>query len=139
MLFCGIFDWVGRHPVTGFSADNDGMDVAHGATLVVSQGAKGDVIVLMYPFESHKGRLKRPCIIWKHFFSPIALSEDVLIEMMRDFMIYARTSSVMMAESATDARRLDYLENRSRADKTANLPSFISMWLRQGHREQYAS
>lgn len=106
----------GRHPVTGFPVDKDnGMIVEHGATLVVSQGPKGDVIVLMYPFESKKGHLKKPRIIWNHFSSPTELADHVLVEMLQDFLTYARSSSLMMAESPADFKRLEFLENRSRA------------------------
>ncbi|RTQ37131.1 hypothetical protein EJP69_05220 [Variovorax gossypii] len=104
-LFCG------QHPVGGAGE----RDLESGCTLVVSQSALGSVVVLFYPFESRNVRRKKSRLIWGHFDGPLQFSHSVIARMIEDFLVYERVSSALFAESSKDRRRVEKLEDRSRA------------------------
>ncbi|MGJ7529256.1 hypothetical protein [Variovorax sp. GB1P17] len=105
-LFCG------QHPVGNTKGERS---LESGCTLVMSQGPLGSVIVLFYPFESEVVRRKKSRIIWGHFDGPEEIADHVLARMLKDFLIYERVSSALFVESANDRKRVEKLEDRSRA------------------------
>lgn len=104
-LFCG------QHPVGNTKEE---WIQESGCTLVISQGPLGNVIVLLYPFESEVIRRKKSRIIWGHFDGPEDIADHVLACMIKDFLTYERVSSALFAESAGDRKRVEKLEDRSR-------------------------
>ncbi|WP_157634451.1 hypothetical protein [Variovorax sp. Root318D1] len=106
----GVSLFYGVHDLQGIVEH----DKEVGASLVVSQDSRGGVIVLFFPFESFNLRLSKPKVIWRALAGPADLSDAVIRSMLRDFIVYSRASSGLMAPMWRDRRRVAILEDRSR-------------------------
>jgi len=112
----------GKHPIgiPGVTRDDLGRVISqklhteHGAALVLSQSALGDVTVILYPYQSEKLARIQPHIIWAIFPDPTKITSAVLRSATRDFFRYMRVSSALFSESTLDRLRIQYLEFRSR-------------------------
>lgn len=102
---------MGSHPV---GANHDGsLIVERGATVVMSQSATGTVVILLYPYESTTQSRSTPYLIWKLTDDPMTVKAGMLEALVKDFMTYARVSSVLFAPSFSDRERIAKLERRS--------------------------
>lgn len=72
------------------------------------------VSVLLFPFESLVSQMIKPKVIWGAFDGPAQLSDGVIRTMLRDFFIYGRASSAVLAASRRDRSRVVSMEQRSR-------------------------
>lgn len=114
--------FAGKHPIgiSEVTRDALGREISqkfhteHGAALVLSQSALGDVAVILYPYTSEKLARIQPHIIWAIFSDPTQITSAVLRSATRDFFRYIRVSSALFSESALDRLRIQYLEFRSK-------------------------
>lgn len=83
-----------------------------GAALVISQGADGSVSIFLYPFSSERMKMRISHITWAVFSDPTKLTESRLHDVIHDFFIYMRVSSVHSFESFYESFRIKYLELR---------------------------
>jgi hypothetical protein len=101
----------GTHPMPGIHPN----DVETGASLTVSQASTANVVVFFFPFESENVRRSKPRLIWGQFDGPQDIHAAATRKMVRDFLVYARVSSGLMAPSWLDRQRIALLEHRSRS------------------------
>ncbi|HWB45880.1 MAG TPA: hypothetical protein VG900_10605 [Hyphomicrobiaceae bacterium] len=88
--------------------------VEKGAALVMSQSIRGDVAVVLYPYQSEKHRRREEFIVWGVFDNPAHITIARLHRMTRDFFIYIRCSSLYFTPSFLDNLRINWLLLRSR-------------------------
>lgn len=89
-------------------------EIESGAALVVSQGMLGNVLVMLYPFESKNVSRSKSRLIWGHFNGPQDLHPLRVKRMMNDFLLYAAVTSAWMATAWIDQKRVEGFEQRSR-------------------------
>ncbi len=104
-----------------------------GAALVISQGGDGSVCIFLYPFGSERMHMKVPHITWAAFSDPTKLTSYVLRDVIRDFFIYMKVSSVHFSETTYERRRIKYLEIKGLrySDNGGYLPFIVRHWLMQ--------
>ncbi|MBL0729420.1 hypothetical protein [Piscinibacter sp. HJYY11] len=102
---------MGTHPV---KRESDGsLTAEHGATVAISQNHMGSVIILLYPYESSLQRRNVPHLVWELTDEPMTIKASTVVDLVRDFMTYARVSSALLAPSESDRKRIEVLERRS--------------------------
>jgi hypothetical protein len=101
--------FLGQHPINGK------LDTEAGAAAVVSQSETGEVIFLLYPYESTARRMKKPHIVWHITSEPMSVKDSLIARFIADFLVYSRVSSALFSETTSDRERVRHLEERSRA------------------------
>ncbi|HYD58482.1 MAG TPA: hypothetical protein VEB41_16370 [Burkholderiales bacterium] len=88
--------------------------VEKGAALVLSQSIRGEVAVILYPYQSEKHRRREEYLVWSVFQDPAEITAARLQKMTRDFFTYIRCSSLRFTPSFSDNLRINCLLLRSR-------------------------
>lgn len=110
----------GQHPV-GTTPGGTGPALEHGAALVLSQGANGEVAILLYPYKSELSRREEELIVWGVYDNPVDITERVLKRAISDFVCYGRVSSALDGGTTADQRRIAKLLKRDQFKSKAGI------------------
>jgi len=83
--------------------------VEKGAALVMSQSIRGEVAVILYPYQSERHRRREDFLVWGVFDDPAEITTSRLQRMTKDFFTYVRTSSLYFTPSVSDNLRIEWL------------------------------
>jgi hypothetical protein len=119
---CQIQLFAGAHPVgrpqtvwdSRVRIKSQRLYVEKGAALVISQSIRGEVAVVLYPYQSERHRRREESIVWGVFDDPAEITTARLQKMTKDFFTYIRCSSLHFTPSFSDNFRVDWLLLRSR-------------------------
>ncbi|WP_146107547.1 hypothetical protein [Aliivibrio sifiae] len=114
----------GKHPIGLYLETNDQynlqhnqnicLDVESGAAIVLSQGASGEVIVLLYSFVSEQRQPHIESLVWSVLSSPDDLTNNVIKKIITDFFILSRYTSALYTETFLDRLRINYLNYKGK-------------------------
>ncbi|HAS8286795.1 hypothetical protein QX213_21965 [Vibrio vulnificus] len=85
------------------------LDVESGAAIVLSQGASGEVVVLLYSFVSEQSKPHVESLVWSVLSSPDDLTNHLIKKIVQDFFALSRHTSVLYTETLWDRLRINYL------------------------------
>jgi hypothetical protein len=115
---CITLIW-GQHP-TGYFKSKNKLSVEHGCALHFVQGVHGNVICILYPFESDLHKPSEKYLLFKIFKSPRYISPFALREAIHSMFSYAQVTSCFGNPDLADKLRIGFLRIKTRLSEIRN-------------------